>query len=356
MLYKLSMAKPGWSGTITQKNKQKMPKKYNYVNKLFFIVSLSADILFQQKARLVLIRSGNFLLWSWIRRKAIPKSQCLVSSRTHHRIAIGRHCQLQYTLGMSSEIDLLCHRWISPHGQLIIGITVRWDQLIIVLSKEQCAHLRVRVHRVHAVAIIDIPEFDATICCASTCCEHIWLPGTPGESTDGSLMLVECVQWRWWCGCCARFRCPDVHQVVIATWGEIFAICRPFETTNFLCMAIETADEMITLTDVVVDDLAVAGAWNGGIDCYQIWNSIEIAEISPDDTMNEFHASEPTLAACPVITRSLRILLQSQSSTLPLFVPTANIWPSWIQASEHVCSFVSFSKRISIVPDSAFHR
>lgn len=49
---------------------------------------------------------------------------------------------------------------------------------------------------------------------------------------------------------------PDVHQVVIATTGQVAAIWRPLESTHLLCVASKCGHMMLSHSDIMVVDVA----------------------------------------------------------------------------------------------------
>lgn len=49
---------------------------------------------------------------------------------------------------------------------------------------------------------------------------------------------------------------PDVHQIVVATTGQVAAVERPFESTHLLCVASKGSHVMLSHSDIVVMDVA----------------------------------------------------------------------------------------------------
>lgn len=223
-----------------------------------WVQSFLSDALLRKEACLFIVACSFLLPQAWIWSETIPQAQRFIGSSGNDCAAVWWHRHLQDALRVTSKIGLLLHRRILPHRQLIVCKPMGRDEFSVVLREEQRADLRLRIDWVCAASVANIPELDATVSCSTSGCENVWLPRAPCECTNSCLMFIQDMNWAASSANRARFRCPNVDDVVIAAARQVLQVRRPFESTNFLCVTWKCSNEMFTLTNVVVDDGSVS--------------------------------------------------------------------------------------------------
>lgn len=92
---------------------------------------------------------------------------------------------------MSCECCDLLEARVFPHYDLIEGVPVGRHDLVGVLGEHQVTHLTACIDRVDRLESEGIPEFDASVSSASSCCEESMLVGAPPYSLDCCRVLRE---------------------------------------------------------------------------------------------------------------------------------------------------------------------
>ena len=116
----------------------------------------------EQEASGIVFRIGS---WS---RKDLPEPECFVTSTCDYCGSIGRHGQVQDSVGVTRQCNDLAKARIPPHHDLIQGVTVCAHDLVAVLRPSEVAHLAARINTVQCRTTQRIPEPDTSICCSTS--------------------------------------------------------------------------------------------------------------------------------------------------------------------------------------------
>jgi hypothetical protein len=73
--------------------------------------------------------------------ETVPEAQSLVTSARDDDLAVGTHGEIENSIRMAGERDNLLHVGILPDDDLVLGVSVRRDNLIAVLGPSQITDL-----------------------------------------------------------------------------------------------------------------------------------------------------------------------------------------------------------------------
>ena len=190
---------------------------------------------------------------------------------------------MQHASSVPSQLRHLGQRGVLPHGQLVLGVAVGGDQLLVVSGPLDRADLGTSVDLVHAGPGLGVPEPQGSVGRSATARQQVGLPRAPVQSFHSSNMLAQGVG-RGDLASLAHLRgVPDVENVVVATRGQLGAIRRPLQPDDLLGVSVFPArEEGVLLADVAVHDGVVAAS--GGQDMFvpgQGSNSISMVVEAP---------------------------------------------------------------------------
>lgn len=169
------------------------------------------------------------------RREHVPEPQGLVPGAGHHRPAVGRGGHVQHAGGVPGELLRLHHGRVLPQAELVLGVAVARQQLLLGGGPEQRQHLAARVDRVEQRARLGVPGLDAAVRGAPARGQRVALERAPREGLDGRLVLRE-GEARRGGGEAARADrgVPEAAGVVVAARGEGAAVRGPAQAADLI--------------------------------------------------------------------------------------------------------------------------
>ena len=155
---------------------------------------------------------------------------------------------------VGGDLDVADESGVAPDAQGVVGKTARADDLAVVRAPAEAGNLRARVDAVDASARSRVPEVDVAIIRTASGSEEVHVPGAPGESLDGRLVVgLGELGNRQGPGI------PDRDKVVVATRGKLSAIRAPLQAADLRGVRDELGHLVLGDTDVVVEDEPAPG-------------------------------------------------------------------------------------------------
>ena len=190
---------------------------------------------------------------------------------------------MQHAGSVPSQLRHLGQRGVLPNSQLVLGVAVGGDQLLVVSGPLDRADLGTSVDLVHAGPGLGVPESQGSVGRPTTTRQQVGLPRAPVQSFHSSNMLAQGVGGGDLTGLAHLGGVPDVENVVVATRGQLGAIRRPLQPDDLLGVSVFPArEEGVLLADVAVHDGVVTAT--GGQDVFvpgQGSNSIGVVVEAP---------------------------------------------------------------------------
>jgi hypothetical protein len=176
----------------------------------------------------------------------------LTSSSQH--LAVGAQAAVEDSALVGRDLDSSDESRVAPDAEGVVGETARADNLAVVGAPAERGDLRAGVDAVDASARGRVPEVDVTVIRTTASGEEVHVPGAPGESLDGSLVvgLGEL-------GNRQRSSVPDGDEVVVAASSELGTIGAPLKTADLRSVRDKLSDLVLGDADIVVEDEAAAG-------------------------------------------------------------------------------------------------
>lgn len=172
-------------------------------------------------------------------RENAPKAEGLITRPRDHRLAIGGHREIQHSIGVPSEGHKFLHSGVLPDDDLVEAVAVGADNLIHARGPHEVTNLRSGIDAVEGLRVERVPEADMTVGCAPARCQEPVLVRRPRHCLDRGGMIRESTYGLGGCTCTRAV--PHQEFVVISPRGEMFAVERPFQTTDFLLVSREYA-------------------------------------------------------------------------------------------------------------------
>jgi hypothetical protein len=190
-----------------------------------------------------------------VRGKDIPEAKRLVGRPGDHHGSVRRGGHVQHAGGVPLQLLHLGQSGVLPQAQLVLGIAVRAQDLVLEGRPLQSAHLAAGVDTVEEGSAGGIPELHGAVGSASSAGEQVALMGGPRQSLDGSIVLGEDML-----GGGGGHTVPDAQSVVVGSGGQVGAIGGPGQPADLLGVLAEGGDGVVLDAHVVVDDGGVSGA------------------------------------------------------------------------------------------------
>lgn len=92
---------------------------------------------------------------------------------------------------MSCEGGDFLHCGVFPYNNLVERVAMRRNNLVCGFREHEITDLRTCVNVVDWLQAVSVPEANASIGCAASCCQETSLIGVPSDCLDSSLMLTE---------------------------------------------------------------------------------------------------------------------------------------------------------------------
>lgn len=202
---------------------------------------------------------ADLLLGLFVVGEAPPEAEGFVGRGRDNSLPVWGHGHVEDALGVAGEVSDLVHGRVVPDAELVLGVAMAGDDLLVLLVPEEGGHLGLGVDAVDARARVDVREHNRAVGGTAAGGEEVGLPWAPGEGLDG--------------GGVGRDRravlgatlVPDVDNVVVTARGEVLAVVGPLEAADFLGVALEGLSDVLLDADVVVEDIAGAGAGGQGV-------------------------------------------------------------------------------------------
>ena len=80
----------------------------------------------------------------------LPKAERFIARPRHNGASIGRHGQIQHSVGVAGQGGNLGHAWVPPYDNLVKGVAVRRNNFVAILRPSKIAHLRAGINLVEA--------------------------------------------------------------------------------------------------------------------------------------------------------------------------------------------------------------
>lgn len=146
---------------------------------------------------------------------------------------------------MTSQSNCLLKSGILPDNDLIVRIPVSAHDFFGIFGEHKVAYLWTCINAIYHSIIEGVPEFNGFISWATATGEDSVVVRAPCDSFDCSA-----VGGKFTNGGCT-FGAPDEQFIIISTWCKKIVIERPFQSTDFLGVALVLVyDSIVSLTNV----------------------------------------------------------------------------------------------------------
>ena len=158
---------------------------------------------------------------------------------------------------VTGELRHLGHGGVLPQAQLVLRVSVRREQLALVLVPLEGAHLGVGVDAVEQRTRVGVPKLDAAVRGTAARREQVGLERAPRESLDSRLVRVEPVEVR---AVADGVLVPDVQKVIVTARRELVTAGRPLQPAHLLGVRGERRRAVLADANVVHHHGVVPGA------------------------------------------------------------------------------------------------
>ena len=189
--------------------------------------------------------------------EALPEAERLVGAGGKGGRAVRREAERKDAAGVALEVLDASHRRVGPESELVVGVAVAREELLLVGVPAEGADLGARVDGVQVGAELGVPELDRAVGRARARGEDVAVVGAPGEGLDGGAVVRERPEGRL-AACPRGGGVPEVDEVVVRARGERLSVEGVGETAYLLGVADAASDLVVADADVVVDDVRVA--------------------------------------------------------------------------------------------------
>lgn len=181
-----------------------------------------------------------------------PEPQRFIACSSYYIFSIGAHCKIQDSHAVTRQCCHFLHRWVLPHNDSIIWVTVRAYNFVHILAEMQIADLRPSFNCIDLLHLSGVPESNASVSSATSTSQKSMLVRRPRYGLDCSQMTSKLTNWF-----ILVVHRPNIKLVVIATRCQLLFIEWPLETTYFLFMALKATEKVVFFPQVSLQDCLV---------------------------------------------------------------------------------------------------
>mmetsp|Transcript_32241 Transcript_32241/g.83721 ORF Transcript_32241/g.83721 Transcript_32241/m.83721 type:complete len:228 (-) Transcript_32241:741-1424(-) len=178
----------------------------------------------------------------------IPEAEGLICGTRDDRSAVRGLGKVHHTSSVTGEVSHLRKGRVLPERKLVLGESMRRQDLPVVFRPHKGAHLGTGIDFLEQATRLCIPEAHPSVKSATTRSKQVALPGAPRKSLDGTAVMTDGVSGR------NVASIVDIDEIIITSGCKLLSVRRPLQAADLLGVALKDCDGVVTLTDIAVPD------------------------------------------------------------------------------------------------------